>query len=137
MAFVVPKSLQETSESEVPKYSSGYTEEEELNIKQAKILIEQRDLESLPVTLEEFRLIIAPWFRINRTEEFILKAEKVKPVRVPREPKAPKAPKEPRVKKRTKAQVEFKMKELLFKLATNTEFTEEETLFYKEQTGES
>jgi hypothetical protein len=133
MAFIIPTSVQ-AIEVEVPKYLSGYSEEEELRIKQGKKLLEDRDLTLEPVTLEEFKTIVAPWFRIHRTEQFILNPEKVKAVRIPKEPKV-KIPKEAKPKKLTKAQVQSKFQSLVMKMAVGTEFTEEETEFFKLQTG--
>ena len=130
MAFVVPTVLQ-VIEVEVPKYVSGYTEEEETQIKLAKQRIDARDLALEPVTLEEFKTVIAPWFRIHRTEEFILHPEKIKPIRVPKEAK-PKVPKE---KKLTKAQTQNKFQQCIMKMATGEAFTEEEAEFFKKQTG--
>lgn len=135
MSFVVPKSLTSVPD-EVPKYVSGYTEEEEIKIKQAKALLDERDLAAFPVTLEEFKNVIVPWFRISRTEEFILHPEKVKKVRVLKEKVVKeKVIRVPKVKKLTKAQIQYKMSELVMKLAMKEEFTEEETEFFRIQTG--
>ena len=134
MAFVAPKALQAVPEEEKPKYQSGYTEEEELIIKEKKKQLDLRDLSEQPVTLEEFRDIVCPWFRIHRTEQFTLHPEKVKAVRVPKEPK-PKVEKVPKEKKLTKAQTTAKMQGILMKMATKVELTEEEQEFFKVQTG--
>jgi len=133
MAFIIPSSLEAPKEEPI-QYVSGYSEEDEFRINQEKLLIDKRDLSIEPVTLEEFKDVIAPWFRINRTKEFVLHPEKIKKVRVPREPKV-KVPREPKVKKLTKAQIQNKLQGLIMKLAIRQEFTEEETAFYKEQTG--
>jgi hypothetical protein len=133
MAFTAPTAFAPIVE-EVPKYLSGYSIEEEDRIKRGKALIDKRDLSKEPVSLQEFRDIIAPWYRINRTEEFILHPEKVKTVRKVREAKAPKEPKEPKVKKLTKKQTQEKLAELVMKLAMQVAFTEEEQVFFDEQT---
>jgi hypothetical protein len=131
MAFVAPKMIAPIEEVVAP-YVSGYSTEEEEAIRKARDLIYKRDLSEKPVTFIEFRDVIVPWYRINRTEEFILHPEKVKKVR---EPKAPKVLREPKVKALTKKQTELKFQGLIMKLATKQPFTEEEEIFYKEQIG--
>jgi hypothetical protein len=126
MAFIPPKILQE--QTETVKYVSGYSEEEEQRIKAEKIKIEFRDLDKFPVTLEEFKTIICPWFRINRTEVFILNNVKEKVPRIKKE-------KIVKPKKLTKKQAQEKFKELIMKMAKGEEFSEEETLFYNSHTG--
>jgi hypothetical protein len=134
MAFIAPTAFASIVVEVNPKYVSGYSPEEEDRIKNAKVLIDKRDLSKEPVSLQEFRDIIAPWYRINRTEEFILHPEKVKTVRKAREAKAPKEPKEPKVKKLTKKQIQDKLSGLVMKLAMQVAFTEEEQVFFDEQT---
>ena len=133
MAFALPTTVSTVPE-EVIKYSSGYTESEEIEIKSRKKEIESRNLVSHPVTIEEFRNTIAPWFRINRTEEFILHPTKVKVVRVPKE----KVVKEKVIKEKklTKAQTSAKMQDVIVKTMSGIELTEEEKEFYKIQIGE-
>ena len=130
MAFTVPGALAPIAE-EKPPYISGYTPEEEDRIKKAKALLDKRDLVLEPVTLQEFRDIVAPYYRIDRIEQFILHPVKEKKVRVPKEPK----PKVPKVRKLTKKQAEEKLQGLIFKLAVQDDITDEERLWYKEYTG--
>jgi hypothetical protein len=134
MAFTPPVSMTLPESAEPPKYSSGYPPEEEDRIKREKALIDARDLTLFPVTLEEFKTIVAPWFRINRTEEFILHPEKVKKERVPKVPKE-KVVKErlPKEKKLTKGQVQAKLQEIIMKKAFGQEVSEEEESFYNTQ----
>lgn len=130
MAFVVPQALQQVPE-EVVLHTSGYTPEQEQEIKKAKSSLELRDLLKEPVTLEEFKSIVVPWFRISRTEDFILHPEKVKKVRVVKE----KVVKEVKVKKPTKAFIKTELQRLIFKLSRSEEFTVEETEFFTIYTG--
>lgn len=132
MAFKVPTSLssEETSTSmSVNTWCSGYTEQEEHEIRARKALIDSRNLEQYPVTLEEFKHTIAPWFRINRTEEFKLHPEKLKTTRVGKEPK------EPKIKKLTKAQLKARISELIIKKATTGNLTAEEQEFFDREIG--
>ena len=129
MAFLPPTTanLEQASQvQEVKQYSSGYTLEQEEHIKREKLELDRRDLIKEPVTLEEFRTIVAPWYRINRTEEFRLHPEKVKKERTPREVKP---------KKLSKTAISKKLTEIIMKLGTGQSLTEEEELFYKEHTG--
>ena len=129
MAFIPPTSMTLTESTEPPKYSSGYTPEEEDRIRREKALLDERDLTLFPVTLEESKTIVVPWFRINRTEEFILHSEKVKKERAVKEPKEPKI-KVPKEKKLTKAQVQAKLQDIIMKKAFGHEVSEEEESFY-------
>ncbi len=131
MAFVAPTKVSTVPDvPEVKPYDHGYSEEEVHRITIARNEIVKRDLSKEPVTLEEFKTIIAPWFRIHRTEEFILHPAKEKVA------KEPKAPKEAKPKKLTKKQTTELLTQLIFKLATGIPFTDSEKVFYFEQTGE-
>jgi len=130
MTFILPTTIQAIPE-EVVQFSSGYTEEQEQEIKLAKAKLELRDLLKEPVTLEEFKTIVVPWFRVVRTEDFILHPEKVKKVRVIKE----KVVREPKVKKPTKAFIKSEVQRLIFKLSRSEEFTEEEKVFFNTYTG--
>src|SRR5512139_1651340 len=79
MAFQ-PEVIEFSPTPEINFYSHGYTAEqvEEITEKRNKIL--SRNLREQPTTLEEYREIIIPWCRINRTEEFVLNAKKKKEV---------------------------------------------------------
>lgn len=116
---------------EVPpiQYESGYTTDQIHEITLAHTMLSKRDLVGQPVTLEEFRDIIVPFFRIKRVEAFNLNVgkEKVKKERVPKEVKP---------KKLTKKQIEAKILEIAFKKAKNEELTEEETLFFNNHTNQ-
>jgi hypothetical protein len=129
MAFTPPTSVKTISETE-RKYISGYTPEQEEYILKQRRLLDERDLVTQPVTLQEFKDIIVPWFRIHRTEEFNLH-----PAKPTKEPKVPKVTKVPKEKKLTKAQIQTKMQAIVMQLAFGQPLTEEETLFYKQQTG--
>lgn len=130
MAFIVPVTLQIIPE-EVIKYTSGFTIEEEQSIKKAKVALELRDLLKEPVTLEEFKTIVVPWFRIVRTEDFIVNPEKVKKVRVVKE----KVVKEVKPKKPTKAFIKAEVQRLIFKLSRSEPFSEEENVFFNLYAG--
>ena len=110
---------------EKPKYDHGYTEEEVLRIKQRREEIFKRDLYAAPVTTEEFKTIIVPFCRINRTEKFILAPEK--------KPKAPKAPKE---KKLTKKEIKLRMNSIIIAKAMGQDVSEEDKIFFKENIKE-
>ena len=128
MAFIAPSSIAEIPDT-VPAYVHGFSEEEVIEIKKAKKLIEKRDLLAEPVTREEFRLTIVPWQRIHRTEEFNLRP--VKPIKVPKVPKE-KVVKE---KKLTKKAIKERLGILIFrKFASPEELTEEDILFLAEHT---
>ena len=116
---------------EVIKYTSGFTIEEEQSIKKAKVALELRDLLKEPVTLEEFKTIVVPWFRIVRTEDFIVNPEKVKKVRVVKE----KVVKEVKPKKPTKAFIKAEVQRLIFKLSRSEPFSEEENVFFNLYAG--
>lgn len=114
-----------TIPEEKPKYDHGYTEEEVLRIKQRREEIFKRDLYAEPVTTEEFKTIIVPFCRINRTEKFILAPEK--------KPKAPKAPKE---KKLTKKEIKLRMNNIIIAKAMGQSVSQEDEIFFKENTKE-
>ena len=114
-----------TIPEEKPKYDHGYTEEEVLCIKQRREEIFKRDLYAEPVTTEEFKTIIVPFCRINRTEKFILAPEK--------KPKAPKAPKE---KKLTKKEIKLRMNNIIIAKAMGQSVSQEDEIFFKENTKE-
>jgi hypothetical protein len=132
MAFIVPVQIV-IPENLPPVYDHGYSEEEVIQIKAAKKLIEKRNLVENPTTREEFRTIIVPWQRIHRTEQFILHPVKEKVVRVPKE-KVIKPPREAKIKKLTKAQINAKISSCLFKLGTGEILTDDESSFLKEHT---
>lgn len=130
MAFTPPKIVEAVPEIQV--YDHGFSEEEVVKITNAVKAIESRDIVNEPVTFEEFKNYVVPWFRIQRTSDFILKetkAKATKAARVPKEPK-PKAP-----KKLSKAAAKAELNRLIFKLATGSEFTPEEQEFYDNYTG--
>lgn len=114
-----------TIPEEKPKYDHGYSEEEVLRIKQRREEIFKRDLYAEPVTTEEFKTIIVPFCRINRTEKFILAPEK--------KPKAPKAPKE---KKLTKKEIKLRMNNIIIAKAMGQSVSQEDEIFFKENTKE-
>jgi len=76
--------------TESKEYSHGYNEEEVKKITLAKELIDKRDLIDYPVTLNEFKVVIIPYLRIQRTEAFNINTEVVK-VKVTKPPKPPSA----------------------------------------------
>ena len=114
-----------TVPEEKPKYDHGYTEEEVLRIKQRREEIFKRDLYAEPVTTEEFKTIIVPFCRINRTEKFILAPEK--------KSKVPKAPKE---KKLTKKEIKLRMNNIIIAKAMGQSVSQEDEIFFKENTKE-
>ena len=117
-----------TIPEEKPKYDHGYTEEEVLCIKQRREEIFKRDLYAEPVTTEEFKTIIVPFCRINRTEKFILAPEK--------KVKEPKAPKEPKAKKLTKKEIKLRMNNIIIAKAMGQSVSQEDEIFFKENTKE-
>lgn len=102
-------------------YSHGFTQEEVLYIKANFTLLEKRDKTKEPVTLEEFKNIVIPACRINRTEEFILNPPKVKKVA-----KLPKLP------KLTKKAIRERLEVIILKKVQGKEVTEEEDSFFIE-----
>jgi hypothetical protein len=121
-----PKSLVPEEPSKL--YDHGYTPEQVAIITTNKKELERRNLSEVPVTLEEFKDIVVPYQRIQRTEVFNLNPEKEKKVRVVKE-------KVVKVKKLTKKQISEKVTELVFKLARSEELTEEEQQFFKDNTN--
>jgi len=110
-------------------YSHGFSDEEVEKIKKLKEEISKRDLNTEPVTLDEFQKVIVPWNRIRRTESFILNHKEKKPA------KRKASTSTPRVtgpKKLTKKAIEKKLNYLVFKQATGVKLTEEEQQFFKE-----
>lgn len=132
MAFTPPKIIEIVPE-EVPKYNHGYSEEEVSKITNTIKNIELRDLINEPVSFEEFKNYVVPWFRIKRTEDFILKEVKPKATKGPKTPKVtkPKAP-----KKMTKKAIQDELTRLLFKQVSGQALTPEEQAFYNNPTGE-
>lgn len=123
---------------EKPVYDHGFSQEQVLLIKNKIKEIEKRDLATQPVTLEEFKLYVVPWQRILRTEAFILNPVKEKAVRGEKAIKEAKQPKEPKVakpKKMTKKATQEKLNEIIMKRVRKIELTEEEEIFYQEQTA--
>jgi hypothetical protein len=120
-----PKSLVPEEPSKL--YEHGYTPEQVAIITANKKELERRNLSEVPVTLEEFKDIVVPYQRIQRTEIFNLNPEKEKKVRVVKE-------KVVKIKKLTKKQIGEKVTEIVFKLARSEELTEEEQVFFKEHT---
>lgn len=114
-------------EEPVKLYTHGYTPEEVEHITQKKKLLEKRNLVEEPVTLDEFRSIIIPFQRIQRTEIFNLNPEKEKKVRVLKE-------KVVKVKKLTKKQINDEVTRIVFKRINNEELTEEEDTFLQANT---
>lgn len=102
------------------KYVHGYTDEEVARIKSQRDLIVSRDLFTNPVSLEEFKNVIIPFYRIQRTEVFKLQETKVK---VPKEPKPPKE------KKLTKKAIQARITQLIFLKAAGGQWTEEDKKF--------
>lgn len=76
--------------TESKEYSHGYNEEDVKKLTLAKELVDKRDLIDFPVTLDEFKSVIVPYLRIQRTEAFNINTEivKVKSVKPPKPPSA-------------------------------------------------
>lgn len=121
-----PKSLVPEEPSKL--YDHGYTPEEVSSITIKKKELDKRNLSEEPITLEEFKDIVVPYQRIQRTEVWNLNPEKEKKVRVVKE-------KVVKVKKLTKKQIAEKVTEIVFKLARSEELTEEEEQFFKDNTN--
>jgi len=117
-------------EPEIVKYESGFTEDQEHEIVLKHSLISKRNLTEEPITLEEFRDVIVPYFRVKRTEAFNLNVgkEKVKKERVVKE----KVVKEKVVKEKklTKKEIEKQIMSLAFKKARGEDLTETEQEFF-------
>jgi len=128
--FEVP--LVPVVEETVNVYSHGIPPEQVEEIKKQKELLEKRITNGgEPVTLEEFKTIVIPFLRIQRTEVFLLTPIKEKKVRVPREPKAPKP------KRLTKKAIQERLDAIIFKKFTTTDgLNEEEEAFLNEHTSE-
>lgn len=123
-----PKKM-DLEEPQVVQYDSGFTADQIHEITLAHSTLTKRDLVGQPVTLEEFRDIIVPFFRIKRVETFNLNVgkEKVKKERVAKEAKP---------KKLTKKQIEAKVLEIAFKKAKKEELTQEEDEFFNTHTNQ-
>ena len=114
----------------VKLYDHGFTPEEVISITAKKKQLEKRNLSDEPVTLEEFKDIVVPFQRIQRTEVFNLNPEKEKKVRVLKE----KVVKE-KVVRLTKKFIESKITEIVYKMARGEELLEEETEFFNKHTS--
>lgn len=123
-----PKSLNVVAETKL--YDHGFTPEEVITITAKKKELEKRNLAEEPVTLEEFKDIVVPYQRIQRTEVFNLNPEKEKKVRVIKE----KVVKE-KVVRLTKKYIESKITEIVYKMARGEELLEEETEFFNKHTS--
>jgi len=135
-----PKAPIGVTEPSVPQvYSSGYSEEEILLITIAHKKLSDRNLKVEPVTLEEFKTIVIPWQRINRTEAFNLNPDKVKAVRQPKEPSARKpratTSKEPKVPKLTKKFIADKLSDIIFQMAAGEPVSTEDQEFFTTHTS--
>ena len=116
--------------TETKMYDHGFTPEEVIDITAKKKELEKRNLAEEPVTLEEFKDIVVPFQRIQRTEVFNLNPEKEKKVRVIKE----KVVKE-KVVRLTKKYIETKITEIVYKMARGEELLEEETEFFNKHTS--
>lgn len=124
----------ELNETAAPNfYSHGYTPEEVKEITEKRDKILSRNLREFPTTLEEFRDIIIPWCRMNRTQEFILNTKKKEESAKPKREKKEKTPsvKEPKVKKLTKKEITSETQRIYMKQFSNQELSEEEKTFYE------
>ncbi len=136
-----PKTSLAPTEAAVPApYSSGYTEDEIMVIKVAHAKLSDRNLKVEPVTLEEFKTIVIPWQRINRTEVFTLNPDKVKAVREPKAPRAPRTPREkvakaPKEVKLTKKYISERLSDIIFQMAAGEMVSEEDTEFFNLHTN--
>ncbi len=135
-----PKALTVVTEPAIAQvYSSGYSEEEILLITIAHKKLSDRNLKVEPVTLEEFKTIVIPWQRINRTEAFNLNPDKVKAVRQPKEPSARKpratASKESKVSKLTKKFISDKLSDIIFQMAAGEPVSNEDMVFFTTHTN--
>jgi len=117
-------------ETGTPKYVHGYTPEQELEIKEAKKAIDTRDWIEEPITLEEVKVVIVPFNRIHRVEQFVLHEVKAKATGT--RTRAPAKAKVPRVKKLTKKAIQDRISELVMKQAVGETLSEEEQEFFNE-----
>lgn len=120
-------------EPEEPKYDHGYSEEEAIRLTELNKELDKKIEKGYEPTLEEFKTIVAPMFRINRKEPFILNKPKEKPVKVPKEKKA-KVVKEkvPKVKKLTAKEIKSRQERLnkiIMKKAAGIELSSDDTEF--------
>jgi hypothetical protein len=140
--FAPKGSLIPTESEQAVKYDHGYTEEQVILVTNARKELDKRDLVAFPVTLDEFKAIIIPFQRISRTTAFNLNPEKPKKVVKEKGEKLP-ATRKPRVakvvgeKKLTKKAIEEKLSDIIFKLATGTDITDEEQTFFTLHTTKS
>jgi len=119
--------------TEIPKYEHGYSEPEVDKIVKAMEGIKKRDLQLEPVTLEEMKDVVVPFQRIHRTTVFNLNPEKPKKEPKERVAKEPKE-KKPRVKKLTAAEKKKKINDIVMKMATGQDLTQEEEEFFNANT---
>lgn len=120
-------------EPEEAKYDHGYSEEEVIRLTELNKELDKKIEKGYEPTLEEFKTIVAPMFRINRKEPFILNKPKEKPVKVPKEKKE-KVVKEkvPKVKKLTAKEIKARQERLnkiIMKKAAGIELSSDDTEF--------
>lgn len=123
-------------EPEIPKpYDHGYDEATVAKITQLHAEAKARDLKANPITLEEFKNVVVPFLRINRTEAFNIKAAntKVPKVKIPKEVKV-KEPKVLKPKKLTKKFIESELSRIIMSKATGVALSEADTTFFSEHT---
>jgi hypothetical protein len=123
-----------TSQPEEAIYDHGYSEEEVIRLTELNKELDKKVDKGYEPTLEEFKTIICPMFRINRKEAFILNKPKEKPVKVPKEKKVkePKAPKTPKPKKLTAKEIKARQERLnkiIMKKAAGAELNEDDKEF--------
>jgi len=134
-----PKSLIPIEPEPIKLYDSGYTEEQIIDVKHKHAILIKRNLVTEPVTLDEFKFIIIPWQRINRTEVFNLNPEKVKVVKEKKakEPstRKPREKKIPGEVKLSKKAIDIKISDIIFKMAVGEPLSEDDTRFFEQHTS--
>ena len=115
-------------------YNHGYSDEEVRRITDLHNELKARDLKSNPISLEEYKKIVVPFLRINRTNAFNLKAASVKQPKAPKEPRAAKAPKVAKPKKLTKKAIEAELSRIVMAKAMGTQLSEADLAFFNEHT---
>lgn len=129
--FIPSQSFSSEVVEEQPKYDHGFSDEEVNRIKAERKALDEKLKLGEQVTLEEFKTIVIPYVRIQRTEDFNLqeKLKKPKVERKAKQPKVPKAKKEPKPKKLTKKEISQMLQNITFKKAGGLPLTEEEEHF--------
>ena len=131
-------------QTEEKRYDHGFSEEEVARLKSLKAELDKKLLSGYRTTIEDMKNIVVPWLRVNRTEEFNLKAPKEKPPkaekgekapRKPREPKEPKAPKAKKLTAKERKEINLRIQKIFALKAAGRELSDEDKEFIEYAKG--